>query len=89
MPSALAAIQQRKRAIRLMTDVAKAVPCMDCGGRFPACCMDYDHRPDTMKVRNVSKFARSGWRGAFTEIAKCDVVCANCHRIRTRDRASE
>lgn len=60
---------------------------MDCGGTFPPECMDFDH------VRGVKEFAVSKSRfntmkRVLAEIAKCDLVCANCHRIRTSKRLS-
>lgn len=66
-----------------------------CAGHPPdAAVLDFDHRPGTDKVANVSRMMPAGtfedWLARVTEeIAKCDVVCANCHRIRTaRDRAA-
>jgi len=66
----------------------KAEPCCDCGKSFPACCMDFDHRMGCVKQYNVgSMFAHHYSRGLIEmEIAKCDLVCANCHRIRTQKR---
>lgn len=66
----------------------KDKPCQDCGGKFPTCCMDFDHREGTTKSYNVgSMFAHHYARELIeTEIVKCDLVCANCHRIRTRNR---
>ncbi len=66
----------------------KARPCQDCGGRYPVCCMDFDHRGGTLKAYNVgSMFAHHYSRELIEdEVAKCDLVCANCHRVRTRDR---
>lgn len=65
---------------------AKDVPCADCGQHFPTHCMDFDHRPGVDKVANigasVAKWA-SDPDALIAEIAKCDVVCANCHRKRT------
>jgi hypothetical protein len=55
---------------------------MDCGGRFPACAMDFDHRDPTTKVAKVMNH-RNRVAPVLREIAKCDLVCANCHRIRT------
>ena len=47
--------------------------------------MDYDHRPGTKKKFNVSVI-RKGKAEILKEIEKCDLVCANCHRIRTHNR---
>lgn len=66
----------------------KAAPCADCTKTFDTCCMDFDHRDGETKAYNVgSMFAHHYSRELIEiEIAKCDLVCANCHRIRTRDR---
>jgi hypothetical protein len=65
---------------------AKNVPCMDCGGVYPTCVMDFDHVRG-VKLFNIAKVAsRAGAADLLAEIAKCDVVCSNCHRIRTQKR---
>ena len=66
----------------------KSKPCQDCGGTFPTCCMDFDHREGEKKTGNVgSMFAHHYAKETIAaEIAKCDIVCANCHRIRTQQR---
>lgn len=66
----------------------KSQPCSDCNKSFDTCCMDFDHRDATEKKYNVaSMFAHHYSRELIEiEISKCDLVCANCHRIRTRDR---
>ena len=67
---------------------AKNVPCMDCRGVFPSVCMDFDHRPDEAKLFTISHGkGQYGEEKILAEIAKCDVVCANCHRLRTFGRA--
>jgi hypothetical protein len=77
-----------RRANRAWVDQLKeSLPCADCGGFFPACVMDFDHREDD-KVLGISAAVRSWGRDRLLlEIKKCDLVCANCHRIRTRDRS--
>lgn len=64
----------------------KAKGCTDCGNVYPPYVMDFDHLEDTDKVSNIAWM--SGWsmEKIKTEIAKCEVVCANCHRIRTHNR---
>ena len=64
----------------------KAKPCMDCGNSYPTECMDFDHRDGNNKSFNVSNSTHLSEEVLLEEIAKCDLVCANCHRIRTRKR---
>lgn len=62
---------------------AKDKPCADCGGSFPTCVMDFDHN-GSVKSFSISKgIGRVSIVRLQNEIAKCEVVCANCHRIRT------
>lgn len=66
----------------------KSVPCADCGGTFDPICMDFDHLPGNKKADNVSTMISRGfpWEVIQAEISKCEVVCANCHRLRTHNR---
>lgn len=62
----------------------KAVPCADCAACFPAYVMDFDHRDPEQKIAEIGVvLVTSSWRAVLEEVAKCDVVCANCHRLRT------
>jgi hypothetical protein len=75
--------QHHKAARKRIQDailLIKSVPCMDCGNEYPSVCMDFDHiRGD--KTFNISQC--KSLKDLNEEAAKCDVVCANCHRIRT------
>jgi hypothetical protein len=66
----------------------KSHPCCDCGRVFPICCMDFEHREGTKKKYNIgTMFAHHYSRELIeTELVKCDLVCANCHRVRTQKR---
>lgn len=68
-------------------DSLKRKPCKDCKHRFPPCVMDFDHRPGQKKILGVARMRRCNKAKVLREIAKCDLVCANCHRIRTQKRA--
>ena len=58
--------------------------CMDCGGKFPYYVLDFDHRDPNEKLRSPASLANgNSWKNMIEEIHKCDVVCANCHRVRT------
>jgi hypothetical protein len=61
---------------------AKAHPCVDCSGSFPPCAMDFDHVRGE-KLFSLSRAANKNISKCREEIAKCDLVCANCHRVRT------
>jgi hypothetical protein len=65
----------------------KTGPCLDCDMSFPTCCMDFDHCVGE-KLFNISHAVRSKFSNEeiMTELAKCELVCANCHRIRTANR---
>jgi hypothetical protein len=79
-------LQRRERGERLVALMRelKTAPCMDCGQRFHPVAMTFDHRPGTTKVRDLATLARRGCTGLFyAELKKCDLVCANCHAIRT------
>lgn len=64
----------------------KSEPCSDCWQKFDPVCMDFDH------VRGDKKYGiASIWRDrdiekVKDELSKCDLVCSNCHRIRTYSR---
>jgi hypothetical protein len=67
--------------------IKEATPCLDCGERHPSYIMDFDHVRG-VKLGLVSEMVSNGvpWRHIDAEIAKCDLVCSNCHRYRTFSR---
>lgn len=67
---------------------AKSVPCVDCGASYPYYVMDLDHLPGARKKFNLSSWglAKRSMEAIEAEIAKCEAVCSNCHRIRTHTR---
>jgi hypothetical protein len=80
----LARARARWRAQATLLDELRDVPCQDCKQRFPPCAMDFDHRDPTTKAQAVTRMiGRSGTERILAEAAKCDIVCANCHRLRT------
>jgi hypothetical protein len=65
--------------------------CADCGFNGHPAALDFDHLPGTIKVFNIATMVirRNGLAAIMAEIAKCEVVCANCHRIRTANRRKQ
>lgn len=72
---------ERNRAY--VKELKEATPCMDCGKFYPCYVMDFDHQRDKkFNIANMMQRA-SSFETLLTEIAKCEIVCANCHRERT------
>lgn len=68
----------------------KSQPCLDCGQEFPPWVMDFDHVRGE-KVSDVSSLIDNcvAKKRLLAEVAKCDLVCANCHRLRTHERKQD
>lgn len=86
LASARKGATKRYAARRALLNWLKQVPCVDCGVTFPPCVMDFDHRPSEKKTFCVAINWMRSLSTIIAEIRKCDVVCANCHRIRTANR---
>ncbi len=59
-------------------------PCVDCGVVYHPVVMDFHHRDPASKLFNIGrKWGSTSISLLLEEIAKCDLICANCHRLRT------
>lgn len=77
---------QTRDAWRNAVDDLKRAPCTDCGGTYHPCVMQFDH-VGTDKVAGIAVLLRkSTLRAVLAEILKCELVCANCHALRTWER---
>jgi hypothetical protein len=74
--------------VRALVVAAKDKPCADCGGRWHPLVMEFDHLPGSEKrlCIGAARARKFGWKSMRAEIAKCEVVCPTCHRIRTLRR---
>jgi len=61
----------------------KSKPCKDCKRRFPPCCMDFHHVRGKKRFEIGDRVCNLPFSRLQKEIKKCEVICANCHRIRT------
>lgn len=58
--------------------------CRVCGWREDPRALDLDHTNPADKVDEVSSMLRyATWAQILTELSKCQVLCANHHRIKT------
>lgn len=74
---------------RVWLEKLKDRPCMDCGVKYPPYVMDFDHKDGQVKIASISWLAlhnTSNLEKIKLEIEKCDLVCSNCHRVRTYNR---
>lgn len=76
--------KMKNTASRIISD-AKNRPCTDCHGWFNPWQMEFDHLRD--KKYMISGMHCFPIHLIKIEIAKCEVVCSNCHRDRTYKRA--
>jgi hypothetical protein len=76
---------ERVKASAEVIRTLKAQPCADCKNSFHPACMQFDHVRGVKKY-NVSNMHGYGWESILAEIAKCELVCANCHALRTYNR---
>lgn len=83
--------RQRKRADRCRAFIRaeKAKPCTDCQCCFPWYVMEFDHREGRGSGDAVVAVlvGRGSIERIVAELAKCDLVCSNCHKVRTHFRA--
>jgi hypothetical protein len=63
--------------------------CADCHKPWPYYVLQFDHVPAKGTKRfNLSHPTGRSEGEILEEIAKCDILCANCHMIRTWQRGS-
>jgi hypothetical protein len=76
-------VQEVIAQVRALKEVT---PCTDCGINYPYYVMDFDHLSD--KEYQISAMLSQGYsmETVQKEIDKCEIVCSNCHRIRTHER---
>lgn len=77
--------QEHRQRNREFLQQVKAQPCVDCRQTWPYYVMDFDHVRGKKSFTIGASFSKP-LEELKREVAKCDVVCANCHRIRTHGR---
>lgn len=84
LPEPITQLEQGREYVRR---IKTENPCLDCLSFYPYYVMDFDHVRGT-KLGDVSDLSSKWCNPAvlMAEIAKCDLVCSNCHRERTQQR---
>jgi hypothetical protein len=83
--------KRRKENWRKIVEYKDNIPCADCKIRHPWYVNEFDHLPGTKVDRKheIASLLQRGWswNNVLKEISKCELVCANCHKIRTFKRS--
>ncbi len=73
----------RRKALRArFAAFKKTLRCSRCPEKHPAC-LDFHHRDPKKKDMALYQVINVGgwsWEHIMKEVAKCEVLCANCHR---------
>jgi hypothetical protein len=79
--------QERYLARRAFVNEYKLeVGCQSCGYKEHPVALEFDHiDPSTKKFSIGSQLMSMSWKSIHEEIAKCQVLCANCHQIHTHE----
>lgn len=81
--------KQKAHLAKYIQDIKEKTPCMDCKINYPYYVMDFDHVRGR-KHKNVAELIPTlSKKKIDEEIAKCEVVCSNCHRVRTHERKTK
>ena len=59
--------------------------CIDCG-ESRLVLLDFDHIDPTTKINHVSRLLDHKFETLLREIDKCEIRCANCHRLKTAEQ---
>lgn len=77
----------KARRHKFVQELKEASPCLDCGIHYPYYVMQFDHRDSKEKAYSISwMLNRFSLDTIKEEIEKCDLVCGNCHAIRSHRR---
>ena len=73
-------IDNRQRKVKWFREYKSTLECETCGEKEP-CCLVFHHKDPSEKRYAVSMMAVQGYsiETIEAEIAKCTVLCANCH----------
>lgn len=82
-------VSTRDRQILSLREYKEKVGCVDCGEKYPHWMLDFDHLPEHEKLGSPTHLVRTlSVEKAWEEVFKCNVVCPNCHRIRSYARGT-
>ena len=78
--------KQKAHLYKYIREYKERYPCADCKVAYPYYVMDFDHVRGKKHANVMELVPTLSKKKIDEEIAKCEIVCSNCHRIRTHMR---
>jgi hypothetical protein len=79
-------LYKHRRFVRhIISEIKLILGCGHCGYDKNSHALDFHHREPDKKSFDVSSYMSRHLLKVLEEIDKCDVLCANCHRIETHN----
>lgn len=79
--------QKRRTEMRaVLARIKQESGCVDCKVQYPYYMLEFDHIEDNKESGIAEMVAFASINDILDEVSKCEVVCANCHKIRTHSR---
>jgi 5-methylcytosine-specific restriction endonuclease McrA len=83
-----AAKRSQKRNAKIIKEEKLKRGCLKCGYKEHHSALDFDHIDPSTKVRDIAKMYTTNIKTLKQEMEKCQVLCANCHRIKSYEQRS-
>jgi hypothetical protein len=75
----------RNRERKLMGIEYLGGKCQRCGGEFHPAVFEFHHKNPAEKEYSPSHALQQSWENFKMELDKCELLCANCHRMTHHD----
>ncbi len=79
---------KRGQITKALQEIRQNTPCTDCKENYPYWIMEFDHLGNKSFTIGQYRNHTNSLEKVMEEVAKCEVVCANCHKNRTYMRAT-
>jgi hypothetical protein len=77
--------KHRRFVAHIISEIKLILGCESCGYGKDAHALDFHHRNREEKEFDIASYSSKRLLRVLAEIEKCGVMCANCHRIHTRN----
>jgi len=75
--------EKQSERLKFIAEYKLKKGCERCGYKEHPCALDFAHKDPELKEFTVSKILTRNFKKIEAEIAKCRVLCSNCHRLET------